>query len=262
MTAVPAAALPLPAGGRIPLLGFGTWELRGETARASVESALEVGYRHLDTATIYENEAEVGAALEASGLAHDEVFVTTKCWPDDAGREREALEGSLDRLGLDAVDLWLVHWPPGNDNEVPMWEAFVAAHEAGLTREIGVSNFSLGQIDEISEATGRAPAVNQVKWSPLLYDAEFLAGHRERGILLEGYSGLRHGTLSDPTIIGIADRLSRTPAQVILRWHLQHEIVAIPRSSKAARVRENADLDDFELSTEDMSAMDRLGAGG
>ena len=259
MTAIPTTTLPLPSGGAMPVLGFGTWELWGDTARSCVTTALEVGYRHVDTATVYENEAEVGAAVEASGLPRDEVFVTTKCRVDDTGRERAALETSLEKLGLDHVDLWLVHWPPAAEQTVPMWQAFVAASADGLARDIGVSNFSLELIDEVTDATGVRPAVNQVKWGPLLFDPAYLAGHRERGVVLEGYSGLKGGILANPAVLEIADRLGRTPAQVVLRWHLQHEIVAIPRSSNAERIRANGDIGGFELSSDDMSALDALG---
>ena len=258
MTAVPTRTLPLPGGGAIPLLGFGTWQLRGDSARSSVETALEVGYRHLDTATIYENETEVGAALASSGLPRQGVFVTTKCRAEDAGRERAALETSLEKLGLDQVDLWLVHWPPAAERTVSMWEAFVAAQSDGLVRDIGVSNFPLDLIDEVTAATGVRPAVNQVKWGPLLFDRAVLDGHRERGVVFEGYSGLKGGILKSPTVLTIAERIGRSPAQVVLRWHLQHEIVAIPRSSNAERIRANAEIGDFELSPEDMRTLDAL----
>ena len=259
MTAVPTTTLELPNGGAMPLLGFGTWQLRGGTARSCVETALEVGYRHLDTATLYQNETEVGAAVAASGLPRSDVFVTTKCRVEDAGRERAALETSLDKLGLDQVDLWLVHWPPAAERTVPMWEAFVAARSAGLARDIGVSNFPLELVDEVTDATGVRPAVNQVKWGPLLFDQDYLHGHRARGVVFEGYSGLKGGVLTKPVVVGIAEQLGRDPAQVVLRWHLQHHVVAIPRSSNAERIRANAQIGDFELSREDMSALDALG---
>ena len=255
--AVPTTTASLPAGGAMPLLGFGTWQLKGSSAQSAVEQALEAGYRHLDTATIYGNEREVGAALKASGLPRDQVFVTTKCPPDRAGEAPAVLEESLTALGLDAVDLWLIHWPP-NDS-VALWEHFLQAREKGLVRDAGVSNFSLEQLDELERATGVLPAVNQVKWSPLLYDRVVEDGHRERGVVLEGYSGLKGGTLEHPVITGIAERLGRTPAQVINRWHLQHGVVTIPKSSDPERIRANADLDGFELSAEDLAAMDALG---
>jgi 2,5-diketo-D-gluconate reductase A len=167
------------------------------------------------------------------------------------------LEQSLELLGLDAVDLWLVHWPPANP--VAMWEVFVQAQADGLARDVGVSNFSVEQLDEVEQATGVKPAVNQIKWSPLLYDATLERGHRERGIVLEGYSGLKGGTMEHPVITGIADRLGRTPAQVINRWHLEHGTVTIPKSAHPERIRANADVAGFSLTAEDLAAIDALG---
>lgn len=253
---VPADAATLPSGRSIPLLGFGTWRLEGDSAQACVEEALTAGYRHLDTATIYGNETEVGAGLRASGLDRDDVFVTTKCPPERASDAREVLEESLSLLQLDAVDLWLVHWPPSDP--VAMWEAFLQAQADGLARDVGVSNFSLAQLDEVTGATGVAPAVNQIKWSPLLFDRAVLAGHVDRRIVLEGYSGLKGGTLEHPVVTGIASRLGRTPAQVVNRWHLDHGTVTIPKSATPERIRSNVDLA-FRLSADDLAALDALG---
>jgi 2,5-diketo-D-gluconate reductase A len=242
----------------MPLLGFGTWQIKGADAVRATAAALEAGYRHLDTATVYGNEAEVGRALAASGVPRDDVFVTTKCPPDQVGHELETLHRSLDALGVEAVDLWLVHWSGGRD-DVTLWRAFTEAHESGLARAIGVSNFGVGQVDELREATGVQPAVNQVRWSPLLFDAAVLGEHRSRGVVLEGYSALRGGTLTHPTITGVAERLGRTPAQVIVRWHLQHQVVVIPKSTNPERIAANAQVGDFELSADDMAALDALG---
>lgn len=257
-SAVPTMSAALPAGGAMPLLGFGTWRLEGDAAQSSVEQALEAGYRHLDTATIYGNEWEVGAGLRASGVARDDVFVTTKCPPDKASEAREVLEQSLSLLGLDAVDLWLVHWPPGNP--VAMWETFVQAQADGLVRDVGVSNFSADQLDELAKATGVMPAVNQIKWSPLLFDRAVEDGHRERGVVLEGYSGLKGGTLEHPVVTGIAERLGRTPAQVINRWHLEHGVVTIPKSGTPERIRSNAEIGDFSLTAQDLAQIDAMAA--
>ena len=256
---LPDQTLTLSGGSTIPLLGFGTWQIRGDDAVRATSAALESGYRHLDTATIYGNEAEVGRALAESGVPRDEVFVTTKCPPDNAGRELETLRRSLDLLRVDHVDLWLIHWPASGSANVPLWRAFVEAREAGLAREIGVSNFDAAQIDEVAEATGVTPAINQVRWSPLLFDARTITEHRERGVALEGYSALRGGTLDHPAIVEIAERLGRTPAQVIVRWHLQHEVVVIPKSSNSDRIRSNADVGGFALSDDDMASLDALG---
>jgi 2,5-diketo-D-gluconate reductase A len=248
----------LTGGSAMPLLGFGTWQITGEDAVRATAVALETGYRHLDTATVYGNEREVGRALADSGVPRADVFVTTKCPPNRAGRERETLEQSLEALRTDHVDLWLIHWPGDGAVNSDVWRAFVEAREAGLAREIGVSNFDVALLDEVAGATGVVPAVNQVEWSPFLFDAATLDAHRERRIVLEGYSALRHGTLDDPTIVGIAERLERTPAQVIVRWHLQHGVVVIPKSVNAERIRANADVGGFSLTEQDMAEIDAL----
>ncbi len=257
--AVPSDAAALPGGGSMPLLGFGTSGLSGDTAVRATSEALRAGYRHLDTATIYGNERELGVALEATGVGRDDVFVASKLPPDSVARARATLEQSLEALGLDALDLWLVHWPP-DGGVVPAWEALLAAQQDGLVRDVGVSNHSLDQLDELTSATGTAPAVNQVKWSPLLFDRGVIDGHRERGVVLEGYSGLKGGTLEHPVVTGIAQRVGRTAAQVLVRWHLQHGTVVIPKSQSAERIRSNADVDGFVLSDDDMVALDALGA--
>ena len=257
---VPDQTLTLAGGAKIPLLGFGTWQIKGDDAVRATSAALESGYRHLDTATVYGNEGEVGRALAESGVRRDEVFVTTKCPPDNAGRELDTLRTSLELLQVDHVDLWLIHWPGDGSVNADMWKTFVEAREAGLTKEIGVSNFDAALLDEVTGATGVAPAINQIRWSPLLFDATTVGEHRDRGVALEGYSALRGGTLDHPAIVGIAERLGRTPAQVIVRWHLQHEIVVIPKSVNEDRIRSNADVAGFELTDEDMATLDGLGS--
>src|SRR4051794_14451472 len=192
---LPDDSAPLAHGARMPLLGFGTWQIQGDDAVRATTTALETGYRHLDPALVYGNEAEVGRALAESGVPRDEVFVTTKCPPGRAGRELDTLRESLDRLQTDHVDLWLIHWPGGGSTDAAMWRAFVEAQQAGLARDIGVSNFDTALIDEVTSHAGVAPAVNQIEWSPLRYDAGVVGDHRDRGIVLEGYSALRGGTL-------------------------------------------------------------------
>jgi 2,5-diketo-D-gluconate reductase A len=256
---LPDQTLTLSGGAQIPLLGFGTWQIEGDDAVRATSTALECGYRHLDTATVYGNEAEVGRALAESGVGRDEVFVTTKCPPDNVGKELDTLRKSLELLQLDHVDLWLIHWPGSGSANSDLWRAFVEARDAGLTKEIGVSNFDASLLDEVTEATGVAPAINQIRWSPLLFDAGVVEEHRARGVALEGYSALRGGTLEHPAIVEIAERVGRTPAQVIIRWHLQHEIVVIPKSVNADRIRSNADVAGFSLSDEDMATLDSLG---
>ena len=255
--AVPEAAAALPSGARMPLLGFGTWRLSGPSAAECTRVALEAGYRHVDTATIYGNEREVGQALREVG--RDDVFVTTKLPPDRADQARATLEQSLESLGLDQVDLWLIHWPPDSGPGLDIWESFLSAQQDGLVRDVGVSNYSLDMIDALTKQTGVQPAVNQIKWSPLLYDGPRADGLRERGVVLEGYSGLKGGTLDHPTITGIAERLGRTPAQVIVRWHLEHGFVTIPKSANPDRIRSNADVDSFTLPPDDVAALDALG---
>jgi diketogulonate reductase-like aldo/keto reductase len=243
----------------MPLLGFGTWQIKGADARRSVSDALEVGYRHLDTAKVYGNESEVGAALQSSGVDRGEVFVTTKIPPNDVGRAEKTLAESLDKLGLTSLDLWLIHWPGGDGADVDLWHAMVDAQKQGLATDIGVSNYSLAQIDALREATGVTPAVNQIEWSPLLFDRAVLDGNRQQGVVLEGYSALRGGTLEHPVIGEIADAQGRTPAQVIIRWHIQHGVVVIPKSVKRERIAANAAVGDFSLTDEEMARIDALG---
>ena len=258
---LPDDTVTLTAGSAIPLLGFGTWQIKGDDAVRATSTALEAGYRHIDTATVYGNEGEVGRALAESGVPLGEVFVTTKCPPNKAGHELDTLKESLDLLQTDHVDLWLIHWPGDGSSNAGIWRAFGEAREAGLAREIGVSNFDAALLDEVTEATGLTPAVNQIEWSPLLYDAATVDEHRERGIVLEGYSALRGGTLDHPTILQIAEREGRTAAQVIIRWHLQHGFVVIPKSTNPERIRSNAHVANFTLGDDDMAALDALGKG-
>ncbi len=254
---IPQDSVNLPHG-TMPMLGFGTWQIKGDEAAYAASVALESGYRHLDTAAVYRNEGEVGTGLERSGVPRESVFFTTKC-PPDADEALDTLRRSLDLLGTDYVDLWLIHWP-GSGSHVDIWKSFIEAREQGLARDIGVSNFDLAMIDEVTSATGVAPAVNQIEWSPLLFDSTVVDAHRERGITLEGYSALRGGTLEHPAITSIAQRLGRTPAQVIIRWHLQHGVVVIPKSRQADRIRSNADVAGFELSADDVATLDALGS--
>jgi diketogulonate reductase-like aldo/keto reductase len=256
---LPDQHVELASGARMPLLGLGTWQITGDTATKATLAALEAGYRHLDTATIYENEAEVGRGLAESGLPREDVFVTTKCPPPKLGHEIETLHRSLEMLGTEYVDLWLIHWPARDGAWVDMWRAFVEARDAGLARDIGVSNFPVELIEQVSAATGVAPTLNQVEWSPLLFDGALLEEHRRRGIAFEGYSALRGGTLEHPVVREIAKATERTPAQVLIRWHLQHQVVVIPKSVHPDRIRSNADVGGFELTAEQMASLDALG---
>jgi len=259
---IPALPLPKAADGTpvaMPLLGFGTWQLRGDAAYRAVRDALEAGYRHLDTATMYGNEAEVGRALQDSGVPRDEVFLTTKLPPERAGRERATIEASLRALGVDAVDLWLIHWPPRRGRSVAVWREFLAAREAGLARAAGVSNYGVDEIDELADATGERPAVNQIRFGPSLWDRSLVAAHRERGVVVEGYSPFKTTDLRDPVLTRIAAAHGVEPARVVLRWHIQHEIVVIPKSKTPERIARNADVAGFALTEEEMAAIDALG---
>jgi 2,5-diketo-D-gluconate reductase A len=249
----------------MPLLGFGTWQIRGAECADAVRTALDVGYRHLDTAAAYRNEAAVGQAVRGSGLDRDEVFVTTKCWNDDQGYEeaKRALRASLERLGLDRVDLYLIHWPaPARDRYADTWRAFVELQAEGLARAIGVSNFQPAHLRRIVDETGVTPAVNQVELHPRLQQPDLRQVHAELGIVTEAWSPLAQGAvLDDPAIARIADAHGVTPGQVVLRWHLQIGNVVIPKSVTPERIEQNFDVGDFELGDDEMAAIAALDAG-
>ncbi|HEY7275909.1 MAG TPA: aldo/keto reductase [Trebonia sp.] len=247
-------------GVSVPLIGFGTWELNRDDAYSGVRAALDIGYRHIDTATAYENEDAVGKAVRDSGVGRENVFITTKCPPSNAGREAETIDASLKALGVDFVDLWLVHWPPNRQASPDTWKAFIEALEQGKTRSIGVSNYSIAQIDELISATGRAPALNQIPWNPFTFDAQEVADLQSRQVVLEGYSPLKRSDLSNPVLAEIAATHGKTAAQVILRWHVEHGFVVIPRSKRRERIEENFAIFDFELTAEEVRRLDALGA--
>jgi diketogulonate reductase-like aldo/keto reductase len=240
------------------MIGLGTWRLRGRAGYQAILAALAAGYRHIDTATMYGNEADVGRALADSGLHRDEVFITTKLPAGRAGRERATLAASLRALGTSQVDLWLVHWPPPARQLCAVWREFLALREDGRVRAIGVSNYSLDQIDRLIDGTGQPPAVSQIPWSPARYDAALLAGHRERGITVEGYSPLKGTNLASPVLAEIAGAHGVSPAQVVLRWHLEHGIVTIPKSADPGRAAANIGLSGFSLSPGEVSRIDGL----
>jgi 2,5-diketo-D-gluconate reductase A len=258
----PEDVAPLPSGAGMPLVGLGTWQLRGRAGTAAVRHALRVGYRHVDTATMYGNEDAVGAALRESGVPREEVFLTTKVAPRDLGRERRTLEASLRALGVDRLDLWLVHWPRGAGADVELWERMLAAREEGLVRDVGVSNYSPAQVDELVAATGVAPAVNQVEWSPLRYDAARLQHSRDRRVVLEGYSPFRAARLEDPVLLEIATAHRVTPSQVIIRWHVDHGVVVIPKSARPSRIEANLDVFGFSLGPEELRRIDATSTVG
>ena len=250
----------LSEGVSIPLIGFGTWQLDGDDAYNGVRAALDIGYRLIDTATAYGNENRVGAAVRDSGLGRQDVFITTKCPPGNAGREAQTLDTSLSALGVDFIDLWLIHWPPHGEARPDMWKAFVGALEQGKTRAIGVSNYSIAQIDELVTATGRAPALNQIPWNPFVFNEREVSELRDRHVVLEGYSPLKRSDLGNPVLTEIAAAHGKTAAQVILRWHVEHGFVVIPRSRRRERIEENFAVFDFELTPEELRRLDALGA--
>lgn len=249
----------LPSGGKMPLLGLGTWQARDRSAVEAVRHALDAGYRHIDTATMYGNERQVGQAVAESDVPRAEIFVTTKLPQSHAGRERETLAESLDALGFDYVDLWLIHWPPGGRARPDVWERLLELQSDGLARDVGVSNYSVRQIDELQRATGRFPAVNQIEWSPALFDRDVVEGHDRRAVQLEGYSPLRTMNLRDSRLVQIAEEHGVTPAQVVLRWHIEHRIVAIPKSTNTERIAENAAIFDFQLAPAEVETLDAMG---
>jgi diketogulonate reductase-like aldo/keto reductase len=252
-------------GRAIPQLGFGVFQIPpGRHTQAAVAAALAAGYRHIDTAAVYRNEADVGAAIRAGGLAPGSVWVTTKLANGDQGAAtaRRAFEASLERLGLEAVDLYLLHWPHGLRLE--SWRVLEQLHAEGLARSIGVSNFLVRHLDELLAHASVPPAVNQIELSPFLYRTreDTLRRCAEEGIVVEAYSPLTKGRrLDDSTVRAIADEVGRTPAQVLIRWSLQKGFVVLPRSSNPARIAENAAVLDFALDDAQMARLDALDEG-
>ncbi len=252
-------------GVEIPQLGFGVFQVPPEDTQTVVEEALEVGYRHIDTAAAYRNERGVGAAIASSGIPREEIFVTTKLWNSQQGYETTlgACEKSLQRLGLDHIDLYLIHWPvPTEGRAFDTWRAFERIHEEGRSRTIGVSNFRVEDLEMLEREAETQPTVNQIELHPHFPQAELRAWHREHGIATESWSPLAQGDLLvNETIASVAARHDRTPAQVILRWHLQLGCIVIPKSVTPKRIRENFELFDFELGDEDMTEIAALDVG-
>jgi diketogulonate reductase-like aldo/keto reductase len=248
----------LSGGVKMPVLGLGVWQMTaGRETEQAVEWALEVGYRHFDTATMYRNEESVGAALRRSGLQREDVFVTTKLMPGRPSAARE-LDKSLGRLGLDYVDLYLIHWPLPLAN-ARIWRQLEALLEGGQARAIGVSNFGRDRLAKLVDSNARTPSVNQVQFSPYHYRRRLLEYCLEHEVVFEAYSPLARGQgVNDLAIIAIAERLGRTPAQVMLRWAIQHQAVVIPKSSHEERIRSNARVFDFELTDANMQTLDAL----
>jgi diketogulonate reductase-like aldo/keto reductase len=247
----------LAAGNEIPLVGLGVWQVpNGRECENAVRWALELGYRHIDTAQAYGNEESVGRALRDSGVPRDEVFITTKFFPAREDPDAE-IQGSLDRLGVEHVDLYIIHWPQGGPTWA--WPGMERAHARGAARSIGVSNYSVSELEELLSVAETPPVVNQVQFSPFEYRRKLLDACEQRDVTLEAYSPLGTGRhLSDERVRRIAERAGRTPAQVLLRWCVQRDIVVIPKSTHRERIEENAQVFDFTLSDEDMAALDAL----
>lgn len=262
MTSAPL--IELNDGNSIPQLGLGVWQLTDEEATAAVSDALETGYRHIDTAAIYRNETGVGRAITASALPRDEIFVTTKLWNKAQGRDlaRSGLERSLEKLGLDHVDLYLIHWPcPAQDKYVETWEQLIDFRSEGLARSIGVCNFLPGHLDAIVDETGITPAIDQIELHPTFQPDDLINHCADLGVAVESWSPLGQAAdLADPVITGIAGRLGATPAQVVIRRHLDRGFIVIPRSKNPERIASNFGALDVRLSSEDRAAIDALNA--
>jgi 2,5-diketo-D-gluconate reductase A len=257
--------IPLRGDVEIPQLGFGVFQVPPKDTAEATTLALQAGYRHIDTAAAYGNEAEVGQAVRAAGLDRSEVFITTKCFNDDHGHQQahKAFKASLDRLEFDYVDLYLIHWPvPSKDKYVETWQAFTELQAEGVVRSIGVSNFQPAHLRRIIDETGVTPAINQVELHPLLQQAGLRREHAELGIVTEAWSPLAQGAvLDDPVITEIAETHSKTAGQVVIRWHLQLGNVVIPKSVTPERIGQNFDVFDFHLSEREMATIEELDAG-
>ena len=261
MTDVPG--IELNSGATIPQLGFGVFQIEQSQTAETVSKALEIGYRHIDTAQMYGNEAEVGEAIRGSGIGRDELFVTTKCNNSNHGRldSQKALDESLSKLGLDYVDLYLIHWPlPGKDLYVDTWRGFEEAAKDGKTRSIGVSNFQDHHLERLFAETDTVPAVNQIELHPHMQQLAMRSFDERHGIATEAWSpiGQGKGVIDESTIEGIAKKHDKTGAQVTLRWHIQLGNIVFPKSVTPSRIQENFDIFDFELSDEEMSAIGEL----
>ena len=252
-------------GIEIPQVGFGVFQVPPDETQRAVEDALAAGYRHIDTAAAYRNERGVAAGIAASGVPREEIFITTKLWNSEQGFESTiaAFEKSIEALDTETVDLYLIHWPvPARDLFLDTWRAFERIHAEGGARSIGVSNFRVPDLERLAQEAETMPTINQIELHPLLQQVELRAWHAEHGIVTEAWSPLAQGgLLDDATIAEIAERHDKTPAQAILRWHLQLGNVVIPKSVTPERIRENIEIFEFELSDEDMAEFARLDSG-
>jgi 2,5-diketo-D-gluconate reductase A len=253
-------------GARIPQVGLGVWQTPNNEAAPAVKAALDAGYRHVDTAAVYENEEGVGEGIRQSGLARADIFLTTKLWNTDQGYEQtlKAFDASLKRLGTDYVDLYLIHWPSAHRGLfVDTWKAFVKLKEEGRAKSIGVSNFHPEHIEKIVAETGVVPVINQIELHPDFQQREVRAFHDKHKIATQSWSPLGQGKLlGHPVIADIAGKLGRTPAQVIIRWHIDNGLVVIPKSVTPSRIVENFKVFDFKLSAEDLEELNALDDAG
>jgi len=259
MPAVPMIALN--NGVEIPQLGLGLWQIANADMPKVVEAALNAGYRLFDTAAIYGNEASLGQALRRSSVPRSEIFVTTKLWNDEQGYERtlNAFEASLARLGLDYVDLYLIHWPqPMRNKYVETWQAFEKIYRGGKARAIGVSNFGPAHLERLLATANVVPSINQIELNPQFQQTALCAFDRAHGIATQSWSPLARGDFSDPVVEALARKHGKTPAQIVLRWHIERGLIAIPRSSHPARIRENIAIFDFALDADDMAKFTAL----
>jgi len=248
----------------IPQVGLGVWQTPNDVAVTAVNAALKAGYRHIDTAAVYQNEEGVGQGIVKSGVARGDIFLTTKVWNDDQGFDQtlRAMDASLKRLGTDYVDLYLIHWPSAYRGKyVETWKALIRLQEEGKARSIGVSNFEGSYIDDLVTATGVLPVINQVQLHPRFQQRKLRAAYEPKKIITESWSPLGQGRMLDnPVIAGIAQRHGKSPAQVIIRWHIEEGLVVIPKSVTPSRIVENFNVFDFALSAEDKAAINGLDA--
>ncbi|MDR0217873.1 MAG: 2,5-didehydrogluconate reductase DkgA [Enterobacteriaceae bacterium] len=252
-------------GNLMPQLGLGVWQASNEQVVHAIHTALEVGYRSIDTAAIYHNEKGVGKAIQASDIPREEIFISTKLWNDRHQDAKTALQESLDKLRMDYIDLFLIHWPvPQQDKYLETWQQFIELKESGLVRSIGVCNFHIEHLQKLISETGVAPAINQIELHPLMQQRQLHSWNATHNITTESWSPLSHGgqgVFDHPLIESLAMKYEKTPAQIVIRWHLDCGMIAIPKSVTPSRIKENFDVFDFKLEKDDLTAMAGLDIG-